>query len=291
MDKPMVRTALGVGRFVIALLLCVSLAASLLLTSLQPLLERQLYEATAARPEFVAALQADVQDYLDGECLFYGLPLEAVSDVLTADQIKAAAAARMASVYEALCSGEKPAAVTVDAAPFEAAIAAYFDTLPVEEKPLDTTAAATIAADFATGLAAVMQLGITEKITDMAHPVFAEQSLPRRVLKLVPWCILLAVLCAAIGLIPVRSTLRARAYGVAGAAFVGSALAAVPTWLFVGLDFPASIALGDSALREYVRLCLYTVLDRMTWITTTAFVVSAVLLTASVVWVVRKQKA
>ena len=153
-------------------------------------------------------------------------------------------------------------------------------------------AAATIAADFAKGTASVMQLGLTAKMVQTAHPLFAEDSLPRRVVSLYPWWSLATVVLVAISLLPFKSTLRQRAYGTAGALFIGSALAAVPTWLFVSLDFPSSIALGESALRTYVRETLYAVLDRMQFITTVAFVVGAVLLIASIVWnVYRKPNA
>ncbi|MBQ9963976.1 MAG: hypothetical protein IJP14_02520 [Clostridia bacterium] len=282
---------LGIVRFVITAGLCVSLAAVLLLSGLRVLFDREWYVQTTREPAFVEQLQADIADYLEDECLFYGIPFESVKDVLTEQQIQAAAEKRMASVYDALCSGGEPTAVTVDAAPFTAAIQAYFDTLPAEERPLDTEAAGTIATDFASGVASVMQLGISGKIVATAHPAFAEDSLPRRVLGTVHWWAVAVLVLTGLSLIPYGSTLHKRAYSTTGALFIGSALAAVPTWLFVRLDFPASIALGESALREYVQLLLYTVLDRLNVITATAFAISAVLLLASVVWTVCSKKS
>ncbi len=292
MDNRLIRVLLAIGRTVLAIGIVISLAASLLLFSLSVLFDRELYRTHAQTKAFVTALQTDVDEFLEDECLFYGIPREVVSTVLTAEQIQKAAETRMLSVYDALCNGSEPVTVTVDAAPFTKAIQAYFDTLPIEEQPLDTMAAATIAADFAKGTASVMQLGLTAKMVQTAHPLFAEGSLPRRVVSLYPWWSLATVVLVAISLLPFKSALRQRAYGTAGALFVGSALAAVPTWLFVSLDFPASIALGESALREYIRLVLYAVLERTQAITTTAFVIGAVLLIATIVWnVCRKPKA
>lgn len=290
MDNRMVHVLLTVGRLLVAVIVCVSLAVSLLLWSMGALLDREVYVSVAADDAFITALQADVRDHLEDECLFYGIPFEVMDGVVTAEQMRSTAQARMGSVYDALYSGGEPDTIVLDAAPFQAVIQAYFDSLPIEEQPLDTAAAATVAKDFAEGVSAVMQLGITAKLVKTAHPVFAEGSLPRTVLRVFPWCVVITVLFALVGMIPVKTTLRQRAYGVSGALFVGSTLVAVPTWLFVGLDFPASIALGESALREYVRLLLYTVLDRMTVITTTAFVISAILLIASIVWLVIEKK-
>ncbi len=293
MDKPLVRVLFTVGRLVLAAIVCVSLAVSLLLWSAGAVFNRELYVSVAADDAFVTALEADVRDHLEDECLFYGIPFEVMDGVVTGEQIRSAAKTRMGSVYDALCSGGEPDAIVLDTAPFQTVIQGYFDSLPTEEQPLDAEAAATIAKDFADGVSAVMQLGVTAKLLKTAHPLFAEDALPRKILRLFPWSLLMTVLFALVGLIPVKTTLRQRAYGVSGALFVGSALVAVPTWLFVGLDFPSSIALSESALREYVRLLLYTVLDRMTVITTTAFVISAILLIASVVWIVieKKEKA
>ncbi len=286
MDNRMVRVLLTVGRLAIAVIVCVSLAVSLLLWSAGALFDRELYVSVAADDAFIAALEADVRDYLEDECLFYGIPFEVMDGVVTAEHMRSAAKTRMGSVYDALSGGGEPDAVVMEIAPFQTVIQAYFDSLPREEQPLDTAAAATVAKDFADGVSSVMQLGITAKLVKTARPVFAENALPRKALRVLPFAVLLTVLFALVGLIPVKTTLRRRAYGVSGALFAGSTLVAVPTWLFVGLDFPASIALVESALREYVCLALYTVLDRMTVIATTAFVISAILLIASIVWLV-----
>ena len=283
MDNRIVSTLLSIGRLLIAVIICVSVAASLLLGSVNVLFDRDLYVSVTADEAFIAALKADVYDYLEDECLFYGIPFEVVDDVVTSEQMHSAAKMRMSSVYDALCDGGEAERVALEALPFQKRIQEYFDTLPIEEQPLDTEAAATIAQEFADGVSAVMQLGITDKLIKTAHPLFAEKALPRKVLRVFPIVLLIAVVFTLVGVIPVKTTLRRRAYSVSGALFVGSALVAVPTWLFVGLDFPATIALADSALRQYVNGVLYTVLDRMTAITTTAFIVSAVLLIASIV--------
>lgn len=291
MNKPIVRVLLTVGRLAVAAIVCVSLAVSLLLWSAGALFNhRELYVSVAKDDAFIEALEADVRDHLEDECLFYGIPFEVMDGVVTPAQMRAAAKTRMESAYDALCSGGEPDAIVLDTAPFQAVIQAYFDSLPKEEQPLDTEAAATLAKDFADSVSSVMQLGVTAKLLKTAHPLFAEDALPRKVLRLLPFSVLITVLFALVGLIPVKTTLRQRVYGVSGALFVGSALIAVPTWLFVGLDFPATIALAESALREYVRLLLYAVLDRMTLITTTAFVISAMLLIAAVIWLVIEKK-
>ncbi len=289
MDNRIVSTLLSIGRLLIAVIICISVAASLLLGSVNVLFDRDLYVSVTADESFIAALKADVRDYLEDECLFYGIPFEVVDDVVTSEQMHSAAKMRMSSVYDALCDGGEPERVALEALPFQKRIQEYFDTLPIEEQPLDNGAAVTIAQEFADGVSAVMQLGITDKLIKTAHPLFAEKALPRKVLRVFPIVLLIAVVFTLVGVIPVKTTLRRRAYSVSGALFVGSALVAVPTWLFVGLDFPAKLALADSALRQYVNGVLYTVLDRMTAITTTAFIVSAVLLIASIVWLVTEK--
>lgn len=289
MDKRLTNMLLIIGRSLVAVIVCLSFAASLLLWSVSALFQRESYVSVADKEAFITALHADVYDYLEDECLFYGIPFEVMDGVVTAKQLRSAVKARMGSVYDALCDGGKPESIALDAAPFQTVIQAYFDSLPIEEQPLDTAAAATIAVDFADGVSAVMQLGISEKLIKTAHPLFAENALPRKAVRVLPAALVLTLALALAGLLPIKTTLRRRAYSVSGALFVGSTLAAVPTWLFVGLDFPATIALTDSALREYVNGVLYTVLDRMTIITTTAFVISAVLLIASVVWLVTEK--
>ncbi len=275
---------LAVGRFVLAAALCTSVVVALLSFSLQTVFEREVYTAAAEADTFVSSLHTEVLEHLESECLFYDLPYDTMSAALPAETVKAAVAERMAAVYDSLCTGEALPSVTLDSAPFKAAIDSFFDTLPVEERPLDPDASQTIAGELAESIGLVMSVGISDKLLATVHPLFAESSPLRQLVDVRVWLLLAVVVLAAVSLIPLKSSVRQRTYSTAGALFIGSALVAVPVWLFAGHDLPSKLAIGDSALREYVNTILNAVIDRMTVITTIAFIVSALLLVVSVTW-------
>ena len=278
---------LTVGRFVLAAVLCVALVAALLCFALQTACERGVYIAAAETDAVVSALHTEVLEQLESECLFYDLPYDTMKTALPLDTVKTVVTERASAVHTALATGASLPSVTLSAAPFKTAIDSFFDTLPMEERPLDTDASQTIATELSESLSRVLSMGIGDKVLKTAHPLFARA---HRLADMRVWLLLGVFMLAAVGMIPVKTTFRRRAYSTVGALFLGSAITAVPTWLFASLDFPAKLAIGDSALRDFVRTVLYTVIDRMTVIVTIAFIVSAVLLTASVVWLVKDKK-
>lgn len=284
------RLLLACGRGVLAILLCVATAAALAVSALQPIVRRELYVSTAAKENVTQALYADALEFLESECLFYDLPFETLSTALTADMVETVLTTRMGGVYDVLRDGGTLPPITPDPEPFKAAIDTFFETLPEDEKPLDDAASATIAKEIADGVALVLGMGIGDKLTGKVSAVFSASS-PLMGVMAMEWLLWLVVgILTAISLIPLKSRLYNRAYTTAGALFIGSALTAAPTWLFAGLDFPAQLALGESALREYVKTMLYTIIGRMQTVFTVAFVISGILLIAAVVGIVHCQK-
>ena len=286
MDKRQ-NVLLAVGRSLLAVALCVLFAAVMFCLSLKPLFERSVYEKAVATDAVISALHAEVLDHMASECLFYDLPYDTLKTAVPVDMVKTILHERASVVYEALENGAQMSSVIVDPAPFKAAIDSFFNTLPSEERPLDPDASATIAAELAEGVSWVMNMGIGDKLINIVHPLFARA---HRFIDMGVWFLFAVIVLAAVSMLPVKTTLRQRAYSTAGALFIGSALVSVPTWLFAGLDFPDKLAIGDSALRELVNTVLYTAIHRMTLVTTTVFIVCAALLTASVVWLVKQKE-
>ncbi len=286
MDKSL----LSAARFLLAVVLCAAVVCSLLAFSLQAVFDSDVYGEAAETDVFVSALYTEVSEHLESECLFYDLPYDTVIKAMPVQTVQDVSREHITAVYDTLCHGTKLPSVTLDSAPFKRAIDSFFATLPVEERPLDPDASSTIAGELAESTALVMSIGISDKLLSSAHPLFAETSPLRRVTNAGIWLLLAVVVLTAVSLIPFKSTLRQRVYGTAGALFIGSAIVAVPMWLFAGLDLPAKIAIGDSALREYVNGVLYTVLGRANTVATVAFVVTAVLLIAAVVWLITESK-
>ena len=285
----MAKPLLSIARLLIAALLCVAVVFSLLAFSLQALFDPEVYTATAETDAFVSALYTEVSEQLESEGLFYDLPYDTLKAAVPRQTVQALAKKQMAAVYHTLCSGKKLPTLTLDPAPFKVAIDTFFDTLPVEERPLDPDASQTIAGELAESTALVMSIGISDKLIKTAHPLFAESSPLRRFANAGIWLLLAVIVLMAFSLLPFKSTLRQRAYNTASTLFISSALVAVPMWLFVGLDLPSKIAIGDSALREYVNGLLYTVLGRANTVATLIFVVAAILLIAAVVWLVTEK--
>ena len=285
----MAKPLLSAARFLLAAVLCVAVVFSLLAFSLRAVFDPDVYAATAEADAFVSALDTEVSEHLESEGLFYDLPHDVLKAAVPVQTVQAVAKERMASAYRTLYSGTTLPNVTLDPAPFKNTIDSFFETLPAEERPLDPDASQTIAAELAESTALVMSIGISDKLLSTAHPLFAETSPLRRVANAGIWLLLAVVVLTAVSLIPFKSTLRQRVYGTAGALFIGSAVVAVPMWLFAALDLPLKIAIGDSALREYVNGVLYTVLGRANTVATIAFVVTAVLLIATVVWLVTEK--
>lgn len=285
----MAKPLLSITRLLIAALLCVAVVFSLLAFSLQALFDPEVYTATAETDAFVSALYTEVSEHLESEGLFYDLPYDILKAAVPRQTVQAVAKKQMAAVYRTLCSGTKLPTLTLDPAPFKNAIDSFFGTLPVEERPLDPDASQTIAEELAESTALVMSIGISDKLIKTAHPLFAESSPLRRFANAGIWLLLAVIVLMAFSLFPFKSTLRQRAYNTASTLFIGSALVAVPMWLFIGLDLPSKIAIGDSALREYVNGSLYTVLGRANTIATLTFVVAAILLIVAVVWLVTEK--
>lgn len=286
MDKSL----LSAARFLLAVVLCAAVVCSLLAFSLQAVFDSDVYGEAAETDVFVSALYTEVSEHLESECLFYDLPYDTVIKAMPVQTVQDVSREHITAVYDTLCHGTKLPSVTLDSTPFKRAIDSFFATLPVEERPLDPDASSTIAGELAESTALVMSIGISDKLLSSAHPLFAEASPLRRVAAMGIWALLAVVVLAAVSLFPFKSTLRQRAYGTASTLFVGSALVAVPMWMFAGLDLPFKIAIGDSALREYVNGVLYTVLGRANAIATITFVVTALLLIAAVVWLVTEKK-
>ena len=290
MAKPWVRSLVSVGRLLISALTCLSAAVLLLSLSARTLYQPSPFEA-AAKGDFRTALYAEVQDHLQSEALFYGIPYEVLQTGITQESLDKAVAARMASVYSRLCEGEQLAPVAVDAAPFEAAIAAYFKTLPVEEQPLDTNAAATIAGEIVDSTALVAASGIAERTLSLTDSVFRKTAWPRRIGDCTLWAAIGLCVLTVLSLIPIGRSFRSRLQSTAGALFVGTALVAIPVWLFERLDFPSSLVIAESALREYVTTLLYTAIGQVSTLTRGAFILSAALLViATVILALKKEK-
>lgn len=283
-------TLLAVGRFVLAAALCAAVAVTLLSFSLQAVFTHELYGDAAQSDGFVSTLYTEAQEHLASECLFYDLPYDTMSAALPVETVRTVVLERLTAVYDALHTGETLPSATMDPAPFKAAIDSFFETLPFEERPLDPDASQTIADELSKSVALVMSIGIGDTLVKTVHPLFADTSPLRQFVDTRVWLLLSVAVLAAVSLIPFKSTLRQRAYGTAGALFIGSALMAAPTWLFVVDDLPSKLAIGDSSLKEYINAILYAVIHRTNGIATTAFVISTVLLLASVGWLVVRKK-
>lgn len=281
---------LAVGRFLLAALLCVAVVVTLLSFSLHSVFDRGSYINAAESDAFISALYTDVLEHLESECLFYDLPYDTIKTALPAQTVQAVAAARIEMFYNSLQSGNKLPPVELDPAPFKAAIDSFFETLPIEERPLDPDASQTIATELSQSTSLVMSIGISDKIVSTAHPIFADTSPLRRLANSGAWLWIALLLLAAVSMIPFGSAICKRFYSTAGALFIGSALVAAPVWLFTGLDFPSKLAIGDSALREFVSAVLYAVIHRTNTVVTAAFIISAALLITSVVWLVTDKK-
>lgn len=289
MDK-LRNTVLISGRFVLAVLLCVSFVISLLFFALQAVFRRETYVAAAESDAFVSSLHTEVLEHLESECLFYDLPYDTMSAALPVQTVQVVVRERMAGVYDALCTGKTLPSVALDPAPFKAAIDSFFESLPFEERPLDADASQTIATELAQSMGLVMSAGISDKLIQTAHPLFAEASPLRQLANRGFWWLIIMTVLVVISLIPFKSSYGQRAYSTAGALFIGSTLVAVPTWLFVGHDLPSRLAVGDSALKQYVNTVLYTIINRTNVIVSVAFIICLVLLILSVMWILKENK-
>lgn len=288
MPNSLLRTLLAIGRAFVAILLCVSLAASVLLLSLGIVYEPSLYTEAVDNDTFRTHLYESVQEHLQDEALFYGIPYDVLKPTATIETVYAAAQKRLASVSDTFFYGTEPQAIVWESDTLQAAIQAYFDTLPFEERPLDTEAAATIAGEIADSTAKVLYIGLADKMVKLGHTVLGENKPLRRLVTNGWWLVVLTAVLAAVSML--GRDIRQRLYRTAGSLLIGSALAAVPIWLFVGYDFPAQLPLGDSALRDFVTTILYRVLGHFQTVSTVVFAVCAVLLIGSIIWVLIPNK-
>ncbi len=285
--QTVLRVLLSFGRAVLAVLICLSVAVTLLSFAAEALLHRDTFMAvTRGDNAFFEAVDAAIQENLEAKCLFYDLPFARMKNVVSWDVLQGWMIARMESIYTSLRTGDPPQAVTVDVKIFKDAIDEFFLTLPKDQRPLDANASLTLAKDLAESTQLVIQIGISEQLLQPAQKVFAENGLLNQFTQMRWWLLLFAVLMAAIGLIPVKTTFLQRCYSVTGAVFLGSALIAVPLWLLGNYDLPSKLALGESALREYVRSVMYTATAQMQNIVFTALVIAAVCLVVSIMLLV-----
>ena len=273
--RPLLQTLLIV-------LLIVSLAATVLLGGLQNVAYREsLYHNIPDDPDFIAGMTDYVLDDLEGECLFYDLPFEKLRPVITEERIRALSREYTASVYTALCNGGDPVPITVDPAPYRAALDAFFVSLPESERPMDVNAAETIAGELAQSTAAVMSSGLIGVALTYGHRFVYGDTPLRRAASQAGVGIAVTLLLTVLSLLPWGGW-RRRLYVTAGSLFIGSALAFVPLWLLQRHDLANRLAIGRSPLKLYVDGVLGGIVDGMTALSLWVFVSSTVLLIASI---------
>ena len=204
---------LTVGRFVLAAVLCVAVALTVTCVSLRTVFKREAYTEAAATDAMVSALHTEVLEHLESECLFYDLPYDTMQAAISVDTVKTVLNERGSAVYDALSGGTPMPSVTLDSAPFKTAIDSFFDTLPTEERPLDSDASQTIADELTESVSLLMTMGMGDKFLTTAHPLFVRA---HRLVDIGAWLWLAVVILTVVSMIPVKSTLRQRAYSTAG---------------------------------------------------------------------------
>lgn len=266
----------------LAVLLVVSLAVTVLLCGLQNVVYREtLYHDLPDDPGFIEGMTAYVLDDLDAECLFYDLPFDALKAVITEDRVRSWSREYTAAVYDALCNGGDPAPITVDSTPYRATLDAFFDSLPESERPLDVNAAETIAGELAQSTALVLTSGFINAALNYGHRFVYGDTPLRRAASQAGVGIAATVLLAILSLLP-WGGYRRRLYATAGSLFIGSALAFVPLWLLQRHGIADRLAIGRSPLKLYVDGVLDGIINGMTSLARWVFIGSAVLLIASV---------
>lgn len=272
----------ALARTVLAVLLALTALAGLLSLSARQVYQLARYSA-AANDAFYDSLYVAVQDHLQSEALFYGIPYETLQQGVTKPSVRAAVEPSIASVYGTLRGDNTMADIVLPTEPFRAAVQAYFDGLPVEEQPLDPKAAETIAGEVAKSTALVAAAGIGDRTLNLVKPLFSNSSLPKRVADAFWWLVAALGVLTVVSVLPIGRSWRERLQSTAGSLFIGTAMAAVPAFLFARLDFPSKLVIGESALREYVSAFLYELIDSIRTLTLTAFIVAAVLLVITTV--------
>ncbi len=251
------------------------------------------YHDIPKSPGFVEKMTEYVLADLENECDVYagkeaGEALyEHLKQAVTSEWVASLSQKYAESMYASLMSGESPQVIDVDPTEYQRAIEAFFMTLPAEERPEDTVATArTMATELADSTATTVQSGLVSKVLPQAHRYLYGNPTVHTLASLFWWCVGASVLLALLNLIWLGSTLRNRAYAVAGALFLGSAVLFVPLWLIQRHDLTERLVLGNSPLKLYVSGLVNSVVDGIATVTMWAAIISFILLLLSVVWAV-----
>ena len=290
MGKPAIRMLRRIVCMIACVLLCLSMALTLAAGSVRIVLHADWFTQAASTDRFVDTLHQETLDFLQDECLFYGLPFDTLKQAVTRETVQTAAACFFPAVYTDWQTGEDTANIAFDATPLKGAIDRYFATLPLEERPLDATASGTISNEIAQGLSLVLRAGIGGMISKVGKAVYSVGALPYRVAELSIWPAVFTVILAVVFFLLCQGNRYSRLYHTAGSLFIGTSIIAVPIWLLVWYDLPSKIAVGQSALRVFLEEVLYGAFGRVCLLTTSTFIVTFGALVTATILLVKKQK-
>ncbi len=287
-NSPALNVAKKAGRFTLSVLLVISMAATFLCCFVKYVfLNRTKYIQAAESPAFLEAVNTAVSETLEAECLFYDLPFETIQTAISEEQIKTTVTSYMVSVYDSLCTGKTLSSVSVDSSLFQAAIDSFFTSLPESERPLDVNASKTIAEDLSKAIAPVLQAGLNDSLVSKGHVVFSATSPLRKIADFSVVFVVLTVVLAVAHWFLGEANRAQRTYSTAGVLLLGCSSVLVPLWLLRWYDLPSRLVLGESSLKQYVNGVLYTTLDNAHTMVLIPFIVCAVLLIVSVIWLIR----
>ena len=294
------RILLSVLRVLTVIVLTIACAATVLLATLRfGVYDERVFLDIPENPEFISKMQTSILDVVEDDCISVcGIPFEVLKPTVTTERVKQWTKQYCDKLYNSLRTGQKVSNFTVDPKPYHAAIVAYFENTPEEERdedfPRDAAEISEIANENATELArstaSILEAGLPKKVFDYGHRLVYGDNFLRKAAALWPWFALVTAALIAVCLLPWRAW-RTRVYGAAGSLFVGSALLYVPLMLLQRHDITKDIKWGQSPTRWYMEGILNGTIDRMTAIALGVFIAAAVLLVAAVVVTVWPKKA
>lgn len=290
MNKNKTPVWLKIGRIVLPVLLCLLLIATIASVFLNAIVyEEEVYTTAVCTDSFQDALYSYLRTGMEDECLFYDLPFSILDKGLDGEDIAAVTEEYTKAVYGSLKSGEKKEFPTLSPDPLEREINAYFASGEAEEGLGNSSDSRIIAEEMSKTASAMLYAGVSDTFLDVGHRVFGI-SILIKFASLMPILIGVTVLFLVLSLLSGIGDFPRQAYRTFGGLTIGASLVFVPVWLLCRYDLPSRLVLGDSPLKLYVNTIFYAITDKMFTVSLWMLVITAILLIASVVWVVLSGK-
>lgn len=269
-------------------LLCVSIAVFLTAIVVgSAIFDAVPYTRYISKDSFTEHILPLSEQAVEAECLFYDVPPALFEGEPFVSELYSFAQQQLTEMQAAV-HNRLALPTTPDPTRYCQTVDAFFNTLPVEDRPSDITVSQTVGTSIAQAAYGAVQLSLPPSIVTVVSDTM-ENPLLNSLTASWPWWIVLIAIALWLGAVHGPSPIR-RWYHLSLAAAVGSAMVFVPVWLLRGYDLPSRLSIGESMMTWSFDAIYTAKMQQLLLITGIVAAVATGSLIASVVFVTKSSQ-